>query len=51
MNAQDLVIGDLIVIESGDKIPADCMITESSNLMIDESLLTGESAGVSKSIQ
>lgn len=51
VNAQDLVIGDLIVIESGDKIPADCMITESSNLMIDESLLTGESAGVSKSIQ
>ncbi|MBV4426918.1 calcium-translocating P-type ATPase, PMCA-type [Clostridium tyrobutyricum] len=51
VNAQDLVVGDLIVIESGDKIPADCMITESSNLMIDESLLTGESAGVSKSIQ
>ncbi|MEA5008382.1 calcium-translocating P-type ATPase, PMCA-type [Clostridium tyrobutyricum] len=51
VNAQDLVVGDLIVIESGDKIPADCMITESSNLLIDESLLTGESAGVSKSIQ
>ncbi|MBV4419119.1 calcium-translocating P-type ATPase, PMCA-type [Clostridium tyrobutyricum] len=51
VNAQELVVGDLIVIESGDKIPADCMITESSNFMIDESLLTGESAGVSKSIQ
>lgn len=49
INAEDLVVGDLVVIESGDKIPADCMLVEDSNFMVDESLLTGESQGVSKS--
>jgi len=49
INAIYLVPGDLIILESGDRVPADCIIVEGNNAMIDESLLTGESAGVTKS--
>lgn len=49
LNAEFLVIGDVILVESGDRVPADAIIFEDSNLMIDESLLTGESVGVNKS--
>lgn len=49
VNAEFLVIGDVILVESGDRVPADAVIFEDSNLMIDESLLTGESVGVNKS--
>ncbi|WAG64669.1 calcium-translocating P-type ATPase, PMCA-type [Clostridium estertheticum] len=48
INAIYLVPGDLVILESGDRIPADCILTECNNIMLDESLLTGESAGVSK---
>ncbi|MCY6483707.1 calcium-translocating P-type ATPase, PMCA-type [Clostridium aestuarii] len=48
VNAEFLVPGDLIVIESGDKIPADAVLVEENNLLVDESLLTGESVGVEK---
>ena len=44
-----LVPGDLVILESGDRIPADCILIEDNNAMLDESLLTGESAGVNKS--
>lgn len=44
----NLVKGDVVLIESGDKIPADLRIIESSNLTIDESSLTGESIAISK---
>ncbi|MBU3159015.1 calcium-translocating P-type ATPase, PMCA-type [Clostridium frigoris] len=49
INAMYLVPGDLVILESGDRIPADCILTQCNNVMLDESLLTGESAGVSKS--
>jgi Ca2+-transporting ATPase len=49
INAELLVPGDLIVIESGDRVPADGIVVTSSNLSVDESILTGESLGVSKS--
>lgn len=48
INAENLVPGDLIIIESGDRIPADAIIVQASNIMVDESLLTGESVGVEK---
>ncbi|WP_246615451.1 calcium-translocating P-type ATPase, PMCA-type [Clostridium thailandense] len=48
ISAEELVVGDLIILESGDRIPADCMLVEDSNFMVDESLLTGESVGVEK---
>ena len=49
LNAIFLVPGDLVILESGDRVPADCILLEDNNAMLDESLLTGESAGVNKS--
>ena len=43
-----LVPGDIVLLESGDHIPADIRIANSSNLQVDESILTGESVSVSK---
>jgi len=48
IDSTELTIGDVILLESGDKIPADLRIIESSNLMVDESILTGESVQVNK---
>jgi len=48
-NAEELVMGDIIILESGDRIPADCFMLQCSSFMVDESLLTGESCGISKS--
>lgn len=43
-----LVPGDIIILEAGDKIPADCRILNSSSAKVDESILTGESEPVNK---
>ena len=48
LNSDELTIGDYVMLESGDKIPADMRIVESHNLMVDESILTGESIQVNK---
>ena len=48
VDAEELTIGDYVLLESGDKISADMRIVEAHNLMIDESILTGESIQVSK---
>lgn len=47
--AEDLVPGDLVLLEAGDGIPADLRIVEGSNLAADESTLTGESVPAEKS--
>lgn len=44
----DVVTGDLIVLDMGDKVPADGILLDSMGLLIDQSLLTGESAPVRK---
>ncbi|MGM8288994.1 HAD-IC family P-type ATPase, partial [Clostridium perfringens] len=48
INANELTIGDVVILEAGDRVPADGEIFECTNFMIDESLLTGESVGVNK---
>ncbi|MGJ0843949.1 calcium-translocating P-type ATPase, PMCA-type [Clostridium tertium] len=48
LNSIEVTIGDLVILEAGDRIPADGTFVEASGIMIDESLLTGESVGVSK---
>jgi Ca2+-transporting ATPase len=46
--SEKIVRGDIILISEGERIPADVLILESSNLAIDESILTGESIPVKK---
>ena len=47
--AKELVPGDLILLESGDRVPADLKIAEAASLSADESAMTGESVSVYKS--
>lgn len=49
VDATDLVRGDVIVLEAGDVVPADCRIIEAESLEVDASSLTGESLPVRKS--
>ena len=48
VKSEDVVVGDVIVLEAGDAIPADCRILESYSMKAEESALTGESVPVSK---
>lgn len=48
IDAKELVPGDVIFLEAGDKIPADARIETSTELKVEESSLTGESVGVEK---
>ena len=45
-----IVPGDIILIESGDKIPADIRLITATNLTVDESFLTGESTAIEKKV-
>ena len=48
IDSSELVIGDIVFLESGNKISGDLRIVESTNLTVDESILTGESLSVYK---
>ena len=48
INVEELVPGDIIELENGKYVPADCRIIESSNLRIEESSLTGETDSILK---
>ncbi|MFH1668681.1 MAG: calcium-translocating P-type ATPase, SERCA-type [Candidatus Woesearchaeota archaeon] len=50
IDAVDLVPGDIIILETGEKIPADSRLIEAMNLETQEGALTGESTPVSKSV-
>ena len=49
--AREVVPGDIILLDVGDKVPADARLIESSNLKVDEAILTGESMPVDKHTQ
>lgn len=46
--SREIVPGDIIILRTGDKIPADCVILEAKELRVNESTLTGESKEISK---
>ncbi len=50
VRSEDLVVGDVIVLEAGDAVPADCRIFECASMKIEEAALTGESVPVDKLI-
>jgi len=47
---REVVVGDLIILAEGDRVPADAFIIENEQLNVDESLLTGESVPVRKRV-
>lgn len=47
---RDVVRGDVMILSEGDRVPADAFVEWSSNLLVDESLLTGESVPVRKTV-
>ncbi|MRD46879.1 HAD-IC family P-type ATPase [Caenimonas koreensis DSM 17982] len=48
IDARELVVGDVVLLAEGDRVPADLLLLTCNNLAIDESLLTGESVPVNK---
>eukprot|EP01054_Gregarina_sp_Poly1_P004679 Gregarina_sp_Poly_1__4678@NODE_249_length_10714_cov_159_244576_g218_i0_p2_GENE_NODE_249_length_10714_cov_159_244576_g218_i0NODE_249_length_10714_cov_159_244576_g218_i0_p2_ORF_typecomplete_len1091_score184_55E1E2_ATPase/PF00122_20/6_1e03E1E2_ATPase/PF00122_20/1_1e46Hydrolase/PF00702_26/1_3e43Cation_ATPase_C/PF00689_21/9_9e02Cation_ATPase_C/PF00689_21/2_5e11Hydrolase_3/PF08282_12/6_8e03Hydrolase_3/PF08282_12/2_1e10Cation_ATPase_N/PF00690_26/5_4e10Cation_ATPase/PF13246_6/7_6e09HAD/PF12710_7/5_4e06T len=50
IDTADLVVGDLVILQAGDSVPADIRLTEISDLKVNESLLTGEAHDVSKTV-
>jgi Ca2+-transporting ATPase len=46
--AKELVVGDLVLLGTGDRVPADCRVVDSVELAVDESSLTGENHPVTK---
>ena len=50
LKADDLLVGDIILLSGGETVPADCLLLEGNGIKIDESSLTGESKLVSKEL-
>jgi P-type Ca2+ transporter type 2C len=46
--ARELVVGDVVMVAEGDRVPADARVTSNHDLLVDESILTGESIPVTK---
>lgn len=50
IKSEDLVIGDVVELEAGDSVPADCRIISCASMKIEEAALTGESVPVNKQV-
>jgi Mg2+-importing ATPase len=50
ISVEDIVPGDIVILNAGDVIPGDCSILESKDMFVDESTLTGETFPVEKSV-
>lgn len=50
IDSKELVPGDIVLLEAGSRVPADCRLLEAANLEVDEAALTGESRPVTKRI-
>ncbi len=50
IHSEDLVVGDVVLLEAGDAVPADARILESASMQVEEAALTGESVPVTKFI-
>ena len=48
VKSEDLVVGDIVILEAGDAVPADGRVLESASMQIEEAALTGESVPVTK---
>ncbi len=51
VKSEDLVVGDVVLLDAGDAIPADCRIFECASMKIEEAALTGESVPVTKLVK
>lgn len=50
IKSENLVVGDIVVLEAGDSVPADCRIISCASMKIEEAALTGESVPVNKQV-
>ena len=50
IDSKGLVPGDIVLLDAGSRIPADCRLIEAANLQVDEAALTGESRPVTKNL-
>ena len=51
IDEKDIVVGDILVLQAGDRIAADARVIESNNLKVDEAVLTGESTSIQKILE